>query len=82
MKTFSVIGLIVLLTLNALLFVNQKRLEQRIETLHTSNAQLTQELTSSPRLSPEWASSARASSSYAEPARSKVSSTLGIDLLR
>jgi hypothetical protein len=66
MKTFVAIVLVALLALNALLFLKQKRLEERIEGLQSSNTQLTQELASGTRLSPEAVRAAEARLAHAE----------------
>jgi hypothetical protein len=66
MKTFVAIALLALLAMNAGLFLKQKRLEERIEGLQSSNTQLTQELASSARLSPEAVRAAEARLAHAE----------------
>lgn len=66
MKSFAVVALVALLALNALLFLKQHRLEQRIESLQTSQAQMTQELAAGTRLSPEAMLAAETRLTHAE----------------
>ena len=66
MKTFIAVVLLALLALSARLFLKQKRLEERIDSLQSSNTQLAQELASSARLSPEAVRAAEARLAHAE----------------